>query len=182
MSADVSARPRDAAGLSLFPLFSAAFPSRLDGMGLAIDCSQDNSSGKESPMLSQLETPATTPRIATRINEDPSQIDITVTFDEEKKMVFSVATPTDRVTVEDRDTLKVRPGSYFLNFIAVDDAFENPAMVFGPLGIKRTGLSMVTLSNDNTLVPGDKDQIFDFTFNFVSGSHDPTIVNTPDPA
>jgi hypothetical protein len=101
---------------------------------------------------------------------------------------FVVFPPVEGVTVDpsDSSTLQISPGSYFLNFTALSNTFQNPAVVlntpFGQLNISPSGANTVTLPDINDLAKEDTQETFSFTFNFSNGTWDPTIVNTPDPA
>ena len=136
-------------------------------------------------MLSQIEMLAPRPRIDTTAEVVRVAIDV---FPEPPKVAFVVTTPGLGVSVDPKDpsVLVVHPGSYYLDFNIQNDALQDPAILvptsFGAAGVARSAASTVTLFNDNTLTPDEEKQILEFTFNFVSGPHDPTIVNTPDPA
>lgn len=137
-------------------------------------------------MLSQIEMLAPRPRITTRTAEAVHvAIDV---FPDSSKVIFIITTPVHGVEVDPKDPsiLIVHPGSYFLDFNIQKDALNNPAILvpttFGTAGVARSSASTVTLFNDNALTSGEELQILEFTFNFASGPHDPTIVNTPDPA
>lgn len=138
-------------------------------------------------MLSTIEAPSK-PRTTNDENlPDATSISIEVTA---SPLSFTVLSPPEDGVIVDpdsSDTLLVSPGNYFLNFTVLEDTFQNPAIVlttpFGLLNVPPTGPSTATLIDSNNLPIESGNQLFSFTFFFTnSGPHDPTIVNTPDPA
>lgn len=138
-------------------------------------------------MLSPIEAPPKTKAVNDQPLPDPTTISIEVTA---STMSFNVLSPPeDGVIVDPKDSsaLLVSPGNYFLSFTVLDDTFRNPAITlntpFGLLNVPPTGANTATLVDSNTLEIDSGNQAFGFTFWFASsGPHDPTIVNTPDPA
>ena len=60
---------------------------------------------------------------------------------------------------------------------------HRPDHPVGSLKVPPTGPSTATLVDSNNLPIESGNQLFSFTFFFTNaGPHDPTIVNTPDPA
>jgi len=136
-------------------------------------------------MLSQIEVPAPRPRIDTTAEVVHVAISVKAVT---PKVAFIVTTPGLGVDVDPKDpnVLIVHPGNYFLDFTILNDELKSPALLvptdFGMAGLEPSGTSTATLFNNNALTKGDENRVLEFTFNFVSGLHDPTIVNTPDPA
>ena len=138
-------------------------------------------------MLSTIAAPAKPKMAHDEALPNATTISIDVTA---STMSFTVKSPPkDGVIVDpdDSSSLLVSPGNYFLSFTVLDDTFQNPAIIlntpFGPLTVPPTGASTATLVDSNSLEIESGNQVFGFTFLFTNfGPHDPTIVNTPDPA
>jgi hypothetical protein len=138
-------------------------------------------------MLSQVEVLAPRPQAVTPAALETIQVPVAVQVSSTDGVTFSVP-PGLGVEVDKEDPRKliVHPGSYFLDFILEEDAFKNPAILvltdFGAAGVMPSGEQTATMFNANILRKGDPDQILELQLNLASGPHDPTIVNTPDPA